>query len=141
MEHHIGQSPSRAQGMNRTMRGILAGLVSLFAATEASSARRVSLPPAGEIKTVEIVLTGAERREFVVDARAGQIMAVALVADGEARFRILPPGSTTQSLPGGAVESAMEVAASGDHVVRVYLTGRDRARGYRVPVIVSLSLM
>jgi hypothetical protein len=87
---------------------------------------------------VEGSITGAEYLDYVVSAKAGQLMSVTLVFgeyDGSANiyFDVLPPGGTGEAIHDGTVggPGMMDVTLmeDGDYTIRVYHKGSDADLG------------
>ena len=86
-------------------------------------------------------ISGREYADYVLRAKAGQRMSVALAidgtnGDGSAFFNILPPGSTGEAIFNGSTSpdrrGEVSLPRDGEYTIRVYLMGNDRDAGKTV---------
>lgn len=95
--------------------------------------------------TMAGAIKGDQYRDYVINARAGQTLAVTLAnPDGRAFFNVLPPGSTGEALFIGSTSGASfrgPVPATGATTVRVYQMRATARRGavasYRLTIGVT----
>ena len=107
--------------------------------------QRVQFQPGTSSSTVEGSVTGYEGVDYVLNARAGQVMNVSMATDNSSNyFNIIPPGETDVALFTGSSQGKQfegELPASGDYKIRVYLmrnAARENQTGnYRLEMIVS----
>ena len=122
-------------------------VILMLAALPAAAQHRetVHFAAGNDNAAVEASVKGQENRDYVLGARAGQTMAVSLVPQGNAYFNILPPGSSGEAIYIGSINgndaTGVELPASGDYTVRVYLMGNDADTGKTVPFTLSMSVM
>jgi len=99
--------------------------------------------------TLSGTITGREYADYVLRARAGQTMSVALTVDGtngdgSVFFNILPPGSRGEAIFNGSTSpnrsGQVRLPQDGDYTIRVYLMGNDRDAGKTVGYNVSVSI-
>jgi membrane-bound inhibitor of C-type lysozyme len=117
------------------------------ASTSGSGIRteRVQFRPGTTSSTVQGSVTGYAGVDYVLNARAGQVMNVSMASDNSSNyFNILPPGSTDEAMFVGSSQGNQfegELPASGDYKIRVYLmrsAARENQTGnYRLEMIVS----
>jgi membrane-bound inhibitor of C-type lysozyme len=107
--------------------------------------QRVQFQPGTSSSTVEGSVTGYEGVDYVLNARAGQVMNVSMATDNSSNyFNIIPPGETDVALFNSSSQGNQfegELPASGDYKIRVYLmrnAARENQTGnYRLEMIVS----
>jgi hypothetical protein len=94
-------------------------------------------------------ITGQEYVDYVLSARKGQTMSVALTinntnGDGNAFFNILPPGSNGEAIfnssTGSEQYGEVRLEQDGDYTIRVYLMGNDQDAGKTVGYTVSVTI-
>jgi hypothetical protein len=99
--------------------------------------------------TLSGTITGQEYTDYVLRARGGQLMSVALTIDGtngngSAFFNILPPGSRGEAIFNGSTSpnrnGEVRLPRDGDYTIRVYLMGNDRDTGKTVGYKVSVKI-
>ena len=95
-------------------------------------------------------ITGQEYFDYVLNARAGQTMAVALSIDssngsGNAFFNILPPGSDNVAIYNGSTDDdgfeSLKLPEDGDYTIRIYQMGNDADTGKTTGFTVSVTIM
>lgn len=115
----------------------------------AQQSARVQFPAGSDNAALSGTIVGREYMDYLLGARAGQTMAVALSiegtnGDGSAYFNILPPGSdgvaifNSSSAPNNYGE--VRLPETGDYTIRVYLMGNDRDTGKTVGYTVSVTI-
>jgi hypothetical protein len=108
----------------------------------AQASQRVAFARGNDNAAVNGSVTGRQYRDYILGARAGQIMAVALTTKGSAYFNILPPGSNDVAIYNSSVDgntaTNIRLPSNGDYRIRVYLMGAAE-RGTR-PVSYTLSM-
>jgi len=136
--------------MNQQVRVLLALVVSvaLSAAEGWTDERvrqlRVEFQPGTSSATVEGTITGYEVVDYLVGARAGQTMAVALTTGHSATyFNVLPPDSEDEavfvgSTSGGDFEGRLDL--DGDWKIRVYMMRSAARRGEAADFRLELSV-
>lgn len=143
--------------MKNSVRKGLAGLaiaaslaLSVTTPLFAQLSARVNFAPGNDNAALNGTITGREYRDYVLNARAGQTMSVALITDdgttqGKAFFNILPPGSNDVAIYNGSTDSdgytSLVLPQDGDYTIRVYLMGEAYDSNYTVPFMVSVTIM
>lgn len=110
----------------------------------AQSSERIEFASGNDNAYVEDTVTGQQYRDYVLNARAGQTMAVSLTTEGNAYFNILPPGSSGNAIYNGSLNGAdtsLQLPQSGDYTVRVYLLGDDRDSNHTVSYGLSMGIL
>lgn len=117
--------------------------------TLAQSTARVQFQPGSDNIALSGTITGQEYFDYVLRARAGQRMSVALIingtnGNGSAFFNILPPGSTGEAIFNGSTSpdryGEVSLPEDGDYTIRVYLMGNDRDTDRTVGYTVSATI-
>jgi len=94
-------------------------------------------------------ISGNEYFDYRLGANGGQELFVELTVegttgDGSAFFNILPPGSTGEAIYIGSNDednsTTVELPASGEYIIRIYLMGNDRDTGKTVGYNVDVSI-
>lgn len=127
--------------------GLVAGLALPVAAQMEA---RLSFTAGADSATANGTVIGEDYFDYLLEARAGQEMDVALtVRDtngyGIAYFNILPPGSDGAAIFNGSVSAedgrgSVRLPEDGDYTVRVYLMGNDRDTGKTVGYSLSVTI-
>jgi hypothetical protein len=94
-------------------------------------------------------IKGEQYRDYVLGAKKGQTLAVALSMDktnghGTIYFNIMPPGSQGEAIFNGSIDGdfgSVKLPKSGDYVIRVYLMGDDADSGKSVTYTLSMGVM
>ena len=91
-------------------------------------------------------VTGDGYHDYLLGAKAGQTMAVSLIADSSsAYFNILPPGSSGEAIYNSSINgndaTGIVLPKSGNYTVRVYLMGAAADGGTTVPFTLSMGIM
>ena len=116
-----------------------------FAQSEIVS-ERVSFRSGTSSAVISRTIRGWQTIDFLVNARAGQRLAVSMTSNNSAAyFNILPPGGGDAALYVGensdpANSYSATLQQSGDHRIRVYLYRAAARRGERANVRISLSV-
>ncbi len=104
----------------------------------------VHFKPGTSSATLTRTLAGRETVDFVIGARAGQTMKVAMkTTNGAAYFNVLPPASTGEAIFIGSTEGLSFEGAlpkDGDYAIRVYLMRSAARRGERANVTLTVSI-
>jgi hypothetical protein len=95
---------------------------------------------------VEGKVTGDGYHDYLLGAKAGQSMAVSLIADSSSvYFNILPPGGGGEAIynssTSGNDATGVRLPKSGNYTIRVYLMGAAADEGKTVPFMLSMSIM
>lgn len=121
---------------------VLAAWLAMPAAAEAAS--RIRFAPGAESATLRGRIIGYEVRDYVVSARAGQVMTVTMASDNRAAsFNILPAGSREAIFIGavGGNTFTTRLARSGDTVISVGMARsaarRNEAANFRLSVRIT----
>jgi hypothetical protein len=96
-------------------------------------------------------ITGREYRDFILGAKAGQVMSVSLADDGtgnstdrhSVNFNILPPGSTGVAIYNSSTSghnAQVKLPKNGDYKIRVYLMGEAKDANHTVPFTISVRI-
>jgi len=110
---------------------------------------QVQFEPGNDNAALSGTITGREYFDYVLRARGGQVMAVALAVNGtngngSAFFNILPPGSTGEAIFNGSTSpnryGEVVLPRDGDYTIRVYLLGSDRDTNKTVGYTVSVTI-
>jgi hypothetical protein len=111
----------------------------------AQAKTRIKFEAGNDNAGVDGVVKGHEYRDYLLGARAGQKMSVALTTSGNAFFNILPPGSNDVAIYNSSLDgnTAVDVVlpADGDYTIRVYLMDNDKDAGKSVSYTVSTTIM
>lgn len=119
---------------------LTAGMIPLVPAL-AQRTSYVQFQPGADGATLNGTVTGQEYFDYVLRARAGQLMSVNLSitgtnGNGSAYFNILPPGSNGEAIFNGSTSpdryGEVRLPEDGDYTIRVYLLGNDRDTGKTV---------
>ncbi len=91
-------------------------------------------------------VTGQGYHDYLLGAKAGQTMAVSLIADSSsAYFNILPPGSSGEAIYNSSIigndATGVVLPRSGNYTLRVYLMGAAADEGKTVPFTLSMTIM
>lgn len=132
--------------------GALAGMLPMFLAPPVAgqTQTQLSFAPGSDSGTANGTITGQEYADYVLGARAGQEMEVALTVggtngNGTVYFNILPPGSDGVAIFNGSMNAengagAVRLPETGDYTVRVYLMGNDRDTGKSVGYSLAVTI-
>ena len=110
---------------------------------------RIQFEAGSDNAAISGTITGREYRDYVLRARAGQTMAVALTVDGtngsgSAFFNILPPGSDNVAVHIGSMDddsfASVELPENGNYTIRVYLMGNDASTHKTTSFTVSVTI-
>lgn len=110
----------------------------------AQASERIQFARGNDNAAVKGAVTGRDRRDYLLGARAGQTMSVALITEGNAYFNILPPGSDDVALFVGSRDgenASIQVPSNGDYTTRICLMGDDKDSGGTVPFMLSVTIM
>lgn len=118
----------------------LAGMIGVSASVALAQTEipteQVMFEPGASSATVKGTIVGDGTLDYVVNARAGQIMTVNLTAESAStNFNVLPPKSDGEAIFIGSTEGASysgALPADGDYKVRVYLMGNAADTGASV---------
>lgn len=130
----------------RTAAALLLALATapLLAAEAGPRRERVAFAKGAASATIQGKLTGHESVDYLVDARAGQTISVALKVSNEAAsFNLLPPGSADAAMFVSQAGEAFTgtLPDDGDYAVRVYLVRaaarRNEASDYTLTIGVT----
>jgi len=111
---------------------------------------QVQFQPGNDNAALSGTISGREYFDYVLRARSGQVMAVALTingtnGNGSAFFNILPPGSNGEAIFNGSTSpdryGEVVLPQDGDYTIRVYLMGNDRDTGKTVGYTVSVTIL
>jgi hypothetical protein len=141
--------------MQTKLRGIAATalmLLGLGLATSATAQQssRIQFERGNDNAAVSGSITGHQYRDYILGARAGQTMSVALSVesgngDGSAFFNILPPGSEGVAIFNSSNSAnnfgSVKLPENGDYRIRVYLLGNDKDAGKTVGYTLSVTIM
>lgn len=104
---------------------------------------QVLFAPGKTSKTVSTTIEGKNYCDFLVTAKAGQLLSVSQKPVSKAYFNVNAPG-TDQALFNGSVAGSelknRPLPDDGTYAVRVYLMGGDADRHLRVPVNLNISV-
>lgn len=137
----------------KTIAVLILTAVALTLATVPASAQmssQVQFEAGNDNAALNGTITGQEYRDYVLRARGGQTMSVALTVDstngnGTAYFNILPPGSDGVAIYNGSMDgtgfASVKLPKDGDYTIRVYLMGNDRDADKTVGFTVSVTIM
>ncbi|ROP84590.1 hypothetical protein EDC65_3944 [Stella humosa] len=121
---------------------LVAGMV-LAPPLAAQTRARMQFAAGNDNAHVEATIRGKAYRDHVLGARAGQRMQVSLSTKGNAYFNILPPGSGGEAIYIGSLsgrDGGVDLPATGDYVVRVYLMGADASSNKTVRYTLSVGI-
>lgn len=115
----------------------------------AQQASHVQFEKGNDNAALNGAVTGREYNDYILRARAGQTMAVALTVDdtngdGSAFFNILPPGSSGAAIFNGSTGGSygeVRLPEDGDYRIRVYLMGNDKDTGKTVGYNLSVTII
>ena len=141
--------------MSRRLQGItrFASIVLILASTVPAIAQHSShirFERGNDNAGVQGAISGHEYRDYILRARAGQNMSVALSVDatnghGIAYFNILPPGGDGVAIFNSSMSEnnygQVTLPENGDYRIRVYLMGNDRDAGKTVSYTLSATIM
>jgi hypothetical protein len=136
--------------LNSTHRILTAALISascafgIAAPLLAQAHTTVHFAPGNDNTSVSSSITGSQYHDYILNARAGQNMAVSLITDGSAYFNILPPGSSEaiyNSSVSGNDATGVRLPRNGDYTIRVYLMGNAEDSNQTVPFTLSVSVL
>ncbi len=131
-----------------------AGLIATLAAFGPAAAQMVAevqFEKGSDNAALNGTVRGNEYFDYVLGARAGQTMSVALTVtatngNGTAYFNILPPGSDGEAIFIGSMSAeagfgSVDLPEDGTYTVRVYLMGNDRDADKTVGYTLSVTIM
>lgn len=104
----------------------------------------VRFSPGNDNTFMQSSITGNQYHDYVLNARAGQTMAVSLITDGVAYFNILPPGSTDRAIYNSSMsgnDGSVRLPQNGNYTVRVYLMGNDKDRNRTIPFKLGVGVL
>jgi hypothetical protein len=111
----------------------------------AQSQERVRFEAGNDNAAAEGQVTGDGYRDYLLGAKAGQVMGVSLITEGSAYFNILPPGSAGEAIYNSSIDgndaTNIVLPADGDYTIRVYLMGADADENRSVPFTLSMTIM
>ncbi|MCA0871965.1 hypothetical protein LCL97_14090 [Seohaeicola saemankumensis] len=127
---------------------LLAACVVVTAPANAQMTADVKFDAGNYGTMVSGTITGHEYFDYHLGASAGQEMFVELAVtgtngSGTAYFNILPPGSDGVAIYNSSINgnsATVDLPASGDYTIRVYLMGNDKDAGKTVGYNVDLSI-
>ncbi|OYU16119.1 MAG: hypothetical protein CFE37_01845 [Alphaproteobacteria bacterium PA4] len=112
---------------------MIAALLLLATPALAQDKQRVQFAKGSSNITLKGSIKGDNDRDYLVSARAGQVLTVMLKpSNASTYFNILPPGSTGEASFIGSSEgnrASQPISATGDTVIRVYLMRNAARRG------------
>ncbi|WP_108662950.1 DUF992 domain-containing protein [Acuticoccus kandeliae] len=111
---------------------------------EGTSRQRVAFDAGTTGTSIEGKISGHGGIDYVVNAKAGQVLAVSMDAAGVGYFNILPPGVDGAAVfigsrDGDAFEETLD--EGGDWIIRTYLMGGDRDEGRTVPFRLKIAVV
>lgn len=124
-----------------------AGIAPLSSLAQSTSS--VQFEQGNDNATLNGTITGQEYVDYVLSAKKGQTMSVALTiddtnGDGSAFFNILPPGSNGEAIFNGSTSpdryGEVNLPEDGEYTIRVYLMGNDQDAGKTVGYTVSVTI-
>jgi hypothetical protein len=128
---------------------LAAGLTSAMTSAFAQETSRVHFAAGNDNAAINGTITGRDYVDYLLGARAGQRMAVALSVtgtngSGSAYFNILPPGSDGAAIFNSSMSvnnfGEVQLPVTGDYTVRVYLMGNDYDAGKTVGYTLSVTI-
>lgn len=126
------------------------GYAGTVAQVDAQATARIEFAKGNDTGAVDGTVTGKEYKDYILGAKAGQTMSVALsVTDsngsGTAYFNILPPGSDDVAIFNSSMSAenfgSVELPADGDYTIRVYQMGDDYDSGKTTGFTLSATIM
>ena len=127
---------------------VAASLVSLTPALVIArefETKRVQFRPGATSQVIEASIRGDDIVDYILNARAGQVMNVSMATNNTANyFNIIPPGEKKTAIFNGSIDGNQfekTLTQSGDYKIRVYLMRSAARRGetanYRLEMIIS----
>ena len=121
----------------------LAAAVPALAAADAIQVRRVQFPKGSSGTTLHGTILGRQTIDYIVGARAGQMLTVVLQAkNASVNFNVLPPGSEEATFIGSTSGTRFEgrLQATGDQRIRVYLMASAARRAEKAAYTLSMTI-
>lgn len=103
----------------------------------------VHFAPGNDNAFLRSSISGDQYHDYILNARAGQVMGVSLITEGSAYFNILPPGSSEaiyNSSISGNDATGVRLPQNGNYTIRVYLMGNDNDSNQTIPFSLSATI-